>query len=609
MLRCCGVYSNAVSSSLGRETRKGVKGIASNYIHRTKAVRRLQVSLRDFRRLCILKGIYPRDPKKKPNGNDKTYYHIKDIKFLMHEPLLKKFREMKIFLRRHKKAMIKREFTKAKLLERSMKPRISLDHLVKERYPSFVDAVRDLDDPLSMIFLFALLPSQTCREHEAKISIDCQALSREFQHWVIQAKSLRKVFVSVKGVYYQARVYGQDVTWLVPHKFKQTTPKDVDFRVMVTFLQFYATLVRFINYKLYYDLGLRYPPVLEEHRDREGAYLSAMKLEEKRGDGEQEEDEEEDGEDGEMEEEEEEEEEGERAEMKKKMQAKEEEEEEEEAEEAAAAESEAAIETSILNAAKAAAAAPMTDTPASSLPGRPSNWEAEESICIFSGLKFLLGREVPHEVLEFVILAGGGEVFREGLASREQAMDESITHQIVDRPRQQLTLFTRQYAQPQWVFDSFNVRALLPIQYYQPGAKLPPHLSPFVDDEREGYIPRQREVLRSWGGKVGGAPPAPKEGEEADDAKREVDREDENEADATSTSLGDETSARKRGRDESAQKSGEDLAKIMMTNKTRRLYDRMKYGEARKEEKNEELRKKRQKLEKKSSSKTKKTAS
>lgn len=64
-----------------------------------------------------------------------------------------------------------------------------------------------------------------------------------------------------------------------------------------------------------------------------------------------------------------------------------------------------------------------------------------------------------------------------------------MTHQVVDRPSQAHRFLSRRYVQPQWVVDSANARALMPAELYAPGRPPPPHLSPFVDHEAEGYTP------------------------------------------------------------------------------------------------------------------------
>lgn len=85
------------------------------------------------RRLCILKGVFPREPKKKVKGNHHTYYHFKDISFLQHDPLLEKFREIRAYEKKIKKAEAKiNQDLAVRLLTR--KPTYTLDRLVRERF-------------------------------------------------------------------------------------------------------------------------------------------------------------------------------------------------------------------------------------------------------------------------------------------------------------------------------------------------------------------------------------------------------------------------------------------------------------------------------------------
>ena len=52
-----------------KKIKSGKKGQVTQFISRAKTIRKLQLQLKDFRRLCILEGIYPRDPSQKKAGD------------------------------------------------------------------------------------------------------------------------------------------------------------------------------------------------------------------------------------------------------------------------------------------------------------------------------------------------------------------------------------------------------------------------------------------------------------------------------------------------------------------------------------------------------------
>ena len=117
----------------------------------------------------------------------------------------------------------------------STRPTYTLDHLVKERYPRFTDALGDCDDALSMLHLFASFPASP--PIKAEVTAMAKRLCREWQYYCVRSHALRKVFFSIKGIYYQAEVDGVHITWLQPWQFSQALPCDVDYKVMLTFLE------------------------------------------------------------------------------------------------------------------------------------------------------------------------------------------------------------------------------------------------------------------------------------------------------------------------------------------------------------------------------------
>ncbi|KAK3033058.1 hypothetical protein RJ639_035684 [Escallonia herrerae] len=345
---------------------KKKEGSAARYITRTHAVKYLQISLSLFRKLCILKGVFPRDPKKKVKGNHHTYYHLKDIVFLRHEPLLEKFREQRAYERKVKRALTKKNRDLAERLS-TRRPSYTLDRLIRERYPKFVDALRDLDDCLSM-----------------------------------------------------AEIEGQKITWLTPHGLQQILPEDVDYKVMLTFLEFYETLLRFINFRLYQSINVNYPVDLDSKLESHSEELYASYNQS----------------------------------------------------------------GALMHLVEHVAIEDEDDL------------ETNECKALFKNVKFFLSREVPKESLEFVIPAFGGTFSWEGKGAPFKESDESITHQIVDRPTQGHKYLSRDYVQPQWIYDCVNARIILPIEEYLVGRVPPPHLSPFVDNGDEGYVPDRAEKIK-----------------------------------------------------------------------------------------------------------------
>jgi len=468
--------------------KKYESGEASNFMTRKRALKKLQLTLKDFRRLCILKGVFPREPrnrKRAQKGNVskvQTLYYEKDIRFLLHEPIVWKFREFKVFLRKLKKAQEKKNWDTVERLHQN-KPKYSLDNIVRERYPTFIDAIRDLEDCLCLCFLYATFP----KTHKTPVEMTslCRRLTIEFMHYVIEAKALRKVFCSIKGYYFQAEIKGQTVTWIVPHSFGFVQPAAVDMRLMSIFVEFYTTVLGFVNFRLYHSLNLTYPPKLatvteggdDEMEDRVGALNQSLFKSVIEDDGEQ-------------------------------------------------------LESIAIG------------TEEKQMEAEKEREARERQSNLFSGLKFFLGREIPREPLVFMIRAVGGEVSWDSSVApgaTYSSTDPRITHQLVDRDATSIgeLVLGRFYVQPQWVFDSINRREKCPERDYALGETLPPHLSPFTQEYRVGdYIPPEQKALD--GENVDG----PGEDESEEDVSEQENEEDEDQSSSEDEDASEDVSSK-----------------------------------------------------------------
>ncbi|CAJ2664823.1 unnamed protein product [Trifolium pratense] len=423
---------------------------------------------------------------------------------------------------------------------REKTPKPDIDKFIRERYPRFVDALGELNNCLTMVHLFAALPALKSKKIDVKLVQKCRRLAHEWQAFVSRTHKLRKTFVSVKGVYYQAEVEGQKITWVAPHLLQSD---DVDIPTVLNFLQLYVSLLGFVNFNLYRSINLEYPPILNPRLEALAADIYALYADEFRPSGPI-------SEASKLAE-------SEQVESKKK---------------GADAESEKSEE----------------------------DQDTRECKNLFKNLKFFLSSVIQRESLLFVIPAFGGTVSWEGKGAPFNESDQSITHQIVDTDAEGHTFHTREYVQPQWIFDSVNARIVLPMENYIVGRIPPPHLSPFVNNDEEGSIPDYSKIIKNLQEaarkEIVPLPGVGKQkGNEAAKGKQKM------MISKQQSNVGKETPAGVVKTGESTTNVQENVdtdtsALIMMSQKKRKLYEAMKISNKRKQDQYDLIRQRKKKL-------------
>lgn len=243
---------------------------------------------------------------------------------------------------------------------------------------------------------------------------------------------------------------------------------------------------------------------------------------------------------------------------------------------------------------------------------------------LFAACTFWLSRETSRPIFEFIVRAFGGRIgwpATSGSGSPYNEEDDSITHVIIDRPpvvrpneteEERARRLRRKYVQPQWAVDSVNAGRLLLEDLYTQGKTLPPHLSPFASYEG-AYDPTagaedaaMADAESEVDDEEDAAPASGEEDEHAEDVRLEKaalaaaaaaaaveDPADLRAAELAAEAAGVDFGAFEKAVAKSRRKADkaaappaeepeENMNKMLMSNKQRKLYERMKHSQKKK---------------------------
>ena len=341
---------------------------------------------------------------------------------------------------------------------------------------------------------------------------------------------------------------------------------------MLTFLEFYQTFVSFINYRLYTSINLVYPPKLETDKDDAGAGLAAYLIQSTT--------------------------------------------------EQSSVQTATSNPLPIKDTTKQLASLPSkiaslandaevtsTETSSTEIPAdddaldvftsadpdahlpQPTALTSSPTNSLFNGRHVYISRETPVDDLTFLLLTFGVSSLSTDPTAGPSPYSESdprITHQICDRGKLPANIVPgRKYIQPQWVVDSINRGQLLDTSEYVPGAELPPHLSPFVEKQDWKYDPEVPLDVESES--------------EVEEVEHEGDEEQEHQRLVVAEAAGEQAVEKKRKKKKAVavvdeEKEAKEMAKIMMSNKNRRLLDAMEYGNRKRKGETEKLQSRKREL-------------
>lgn len=237
------------------------KPVKRAYVTREEALLCLAMDPETFDRMCVLNNVHPCLTKRSEQTNRSTriQYKLEDIHRIRrsgpHEKVATKKRNRE---KRAKYIAMGREDRIKNLRSED----IDYKQLILQKYPSLDEAIDDLGECLSCLFLCERLLQHARRLHiEFNVPIR-QKIQREletFLLFVCLRGAEMKTFLSQSGAYYETEARGKKVFWKAPfHVADEEELLGINYDVVISSMELYVHVLEKVNYKLLKEAGLEW---------------------------------------------------------------------------------------------------------------------------------------------------------------------------------------------------------------------------------------------------------------------------------------------------------------------------------------------------------------